>query len=306
MFEIHSIADYIDVLLRFRHEGITHNPKDCVYYYRGEPEDYKETSGTPSIKRFGLEKETSLFRECERRLPEEFARCKSTFEKLALMQHYMIPTRLLDITPDSLQALFFALYHDPAFEGPNPNDNKDAVILVYEVLKNEIKDYHSDAVSVVANIALYPSSKGSLDISHFHCSYHDRADFNKSEHWEIHHLLHEIKAEKPHFVDWINKDDMESVFCVHPLLDNPRIRSQQGLFLLFGIDGNRNKLATIESSKSTHIKMQKIVIPAKAKPQIREELMVLGKSIDTVYPDWNGVRDYLKRFWEKEPREYYK
>lgn len=310
MFEIHSISDYIKLLLSFRNEGFDgHKLENCVYYYRGEPEDYdaifgQGSAGTPGIARNKrLEKETLIFRECERRLPQEFARCKSTFEKLALMQHYMIPTRLLDITPDSLQALFFALYHDSS-EGPKPQDDCDSVVLVYEIPKDEIKDYHSDAVSVVANIALYPSSKGKLDISHLHCSKNDRRDFNAN--WEIQQLHHEIQAEKSYFKEWINKDDMESVFCVHPLLDNPRIRSQQGLFLLFGIDGNREKLASIETSKNTHIKRKTIRIPAKAKTKLREELLVLGKSVDTVYPDWNGVKDYFQRFWDKEPKDYYK
>jgi hypothetical protein len=99
---------------------------------------------------------------------------------------------------------------------------------------------------------------------------------------------------------------MESVFCVHPLLDNPRIRAQQGAFLLFGINGNRNKLASLESSKNSHIKMKKIIVAESAKPEIREELAALGKTIDTVYPDWDGVSDYFARFWNKEPRDYSK
>lgn len=36
----------------------------------------------------GINKESDLIRECERRLPMEFAACKSTFEKLVKMQHY--------------------------------------------------------------------------------------------------------------------------------------------------------------------------------------------------------------------------
>jgi hypothetical protein len=297
-----SVAEFLEILKTFYRngfEGCCECEKKYDYYYRGEPLDFGKTAGIPNIARNNrLEKETEIFRECERRLPAEFSRCKSTFEKLVLMQHYRIPTRLLDISVDPLQALFFAVFHD--VRSANESDDKDAVVLVYEVQKNEIKDYHSDAVSVVSNIALYPLDKGILDISHLN----DKDNFNNN--WEIKYLHHEIQAEKPYFEECINKDDMESVFCVHPLLDNPRIKSQQGAFLLFGINGNRTQLATIETSKKTHIKMEKIIIPSQAKNDIREELFVLGRGIDTVYPDWDGVSDYFARFWNKQPREYFK
>ena len=157
---------------------------------------------------------------------------------------------------------------------------------------------------MVSNITLYSSKKGSLDISRFPDDENDRKELN--EYWEIRHLRHEIQAEKSYFEDCIVKKDMESVFCVHPLLDNPRIRAQQGAFLLFGINGNRNKLATLESSKNTHIEMKKITVAESAKPKMREELAALGKTIDTVYPDWDGVSDYFARFWNKEPRNYFR
>ena len=135
MLVIHSVAEYIEILKDFRRDGFGgRDAKDCAYYFRGEPADYGESSGTPNIGRNGrLEKETEIFRECERRLPSDFAQCHSTFEKLVLMQHYRVPTRLLDISLDPLQALFFALFHD--VRSCNERDDCDAVVLAYEVPK---------------------------------------------------------------------------------------------------------------------------------------------------------------------------
>ena len=133
---------------------------------------------------------------------------------------------------------------------------------------------------------------------------YSRKVFNQDE--GIKQLLHEIKAEKPHFEDWIKKETLESIYCVHPLLDNPRIRAQQGAFLLFGMDCDKHHLATLESNKGPEIRLAKIRIPQCAKTQIREELNLLGKTIDTVYPDWTGVSDYFSRFYGKTPEEYYK
>ena len=33
---------------------------------------------------------------------------------------------------------------------------------------------------------------------------------------------------------------------------------------------------------------------------MREELGILGTTVDTVYPDWDGVADYFNRFYGKK------
>ena len=302
--DIYSVADYLEVLKNFLHYGIEGYHEDVQLYFRGEPQDYGDSAGTPSIARGGwLEgnRESTLFRECERRLSHEFANCSTTFEKLVLMQHYGIRTRLLDVSQDSLQALFFALYNDPKYP---MDDNCDSIVLVYEIPNDSVRNWHSDVVSVISNIAVY--NYNNLDIRHLSNSTEEsaRTAFNEDE--SIKHLLHEIRAEKPYFGPWIKKDNMESIYCVHPLLDNPRIKSQHGAFLLFGIDGDKNHLATLESNKGSEIRLTKIRIPYSAKARIREELNLLGKTVDSVYPDWDGVSDYFNRFYEKTPEEYYK
>ncbi len=304
-YEIRSTAEYIECLKDLSKNGIDgYRSEKTNLYYRGEPEDYGETAGQPGIARgkwLEENNESELFRECERRLSHEFANCKTTFEKLVLMRHYGLPTRILDVSLDSLQSLFFALYLDPKSKS---DDNKDAVVLVYEVPIKSVRNWHSDTVSVISNIAVCDNND--LDIRYLPDSVDEepRKEFNKDS--GIGQLLHEIKAEKPYFDEWIRKDSMESIYCVHPLLDNPRIRSQQGAFLLFGIDGDKHHLATLESNKGPEIRMTKIRIPQHAKTRIREELNLLGKTIDTVYPDWTGVSDYFARFYNKSPEEYYR
>ena len=304
---VHSIAEYLECLKDLSVNGINGFPmEESCLYFRGESKDYGEAAGQPRISRGNwLEgnNESDLFRECERRLSHEFAGCKTTFEKLVLMQHYGIPTRLLDISLDPLQALFFALYVDPKSK---QSDDCDAVVLIYEVSKSSIRSYHSDVVSVISNIAVYHYDDDSLCIKDLPYSDDklDREKFNGND--CITHLIHEIRAEKPYFKEWIKKDNMESIYCVHPLIDNPRIRSQQGAFLLFGIDGDKHHLATLESNKGPEIRMIKIRIPQNAKLQLREELNLLGKTVDTVYPDWGGVSDFFERFYGKNPEEYYR
>lgn len=288
---IKTIADLLGNLKRIELNGLDGHREGVRYYYRGEPEDYGVTGATPSIGRKGrLKKETQIFREAERRLPDEFANCKSTFEKLVLMQHYQIPTRIMDITTSALQAVFFACYNDPDYGmSEKKQGRKDGVIYVYEVPDSKIKNYHSDVVSILANIAICDS--GNLDIRGIPADEeHNREIFNSN--WKIKHLLHEIKAEKPYFTGWINKNDMESIFCVHPLLNNSRIRAQQGAFLIYGIDGDKLHLAKWDEKRNGMIR-RKMIIPADAKKNLLKELQMLGLTIDFVYPDWKGSRQFL-------------
>lgn len=301
---IHSVAEYIECLKKLSKDGINGYRENTQLYFRGEPGDYGDTAGMPGIGRnkwLEDNNESTLFRECERRLSSEFASCKSTFEKLVLMQHYGIPTRVLDISVDSLQALFFALYIDPKSK---KDDNRDCVVLVYEIPKQSIRNWHSDSVSVISNIAVLDNDD--LDIRNLPNPVDEisRIEFNRDA--GVIQLVHQIKAEKPYFENEVKKDTFQSIYCVHPLLDNSRIRAQQGAFLLFGVDGNKHHLATLESNKGPEIRLAKIRIPQCAKAQIREELNLLGKTIDTVYPDWTGVSDYFSRFYNKSVEDYYK
>ena len=164
MEEVRSVAEYIECLKGYQRSGLCGYRPEVRYYYRGESRDYGRTSGQAMIGRGNwLEghNEAKLFRECERRLTDEFLDCKSTFEKLVMMQHYGIPTRILDISLDPLVALFFALYLDPR---GRKDDSGDGIVLVYEVPENSIKNYREKT--------LYPvnlSFPGSFSLIHpFH------------------------------------------------------------------------------------------------------------------------------------------
>ncbi len=241
------------------------------YYYRGHSD--KEYSLIPSIyrKKELITNENRIFKDIIAQNPSDFKGCASTFEKLVKMQHYSVPTRLLDITTNPLVALYFACL----------DDEKDGKLFRFEIKTSEIKYYDSDAVSVVSNIAKRPVDFSIEDIRDEDCD-----TFNDSA--EIAYLLHEIKAEKPHFQNGIDSKDIERVFCVKPLMDNPRIIRQSGAFFLFGIDGEKEQPAALKYSYKTYL------IRKDNKKKIRKQLEALGIDEGTLFPEIEHVAEQVK------------
>jgi len=259
-------------------------------YFRGHKKHYD--SVTPSIGRDRLlESEDKLFREFILRNPDEFEGQRSTFQILAKMQHYGLPTRLLDISSNPLISLFFAIEEDKL------TDDEDGEFIIFSIPQKYIKYYDSDTVSVVSNISKRPYKKLNVSkVSRKSTKEETKQQwlkrFNDIPH--IKYLLHEIKDEKPYFAHVIEKDHLQSIWCVKPLLNNRRIIKQDGAFLLFGINESKEKLANYnpDAFMPKHYKVTN-------KAHLREQLKLLGVSRDKIYPELDTTAQYLKDVYAK-------
>ena len=100
--QVNSVSEFIEKIVQLdKKEG-------TEVFYRGHAN--RDWELLPSIFRTpnGVEKEHLLFRDMVAHEPQSFSECKSTLDYLVHMQHYGLPTRLLDMTTNPLVALYFA------------------------------------------------------------------------------------------------------------------------------------------------------------------------------------------------------
>lgn len=100
--QINSVAEFIENVVK------VNKADGAETFYRGHAD--KDWLLLPSIFRTpnGIANEHLLFRDMVAHTPKSFAECKSALDYLVQMQHYELPTRLLDVTMNPLVALYFA------------------------------------------------------------------------------------------------------------------------------------------------------------------------------------------------------
>lgn len=142
---VKSVADFIDKITKI---GKIHKS----VFFRGHSDESFEL--VPSIYRKNdkdddflfIENEDKIYREIIAKSPAEF-NGKKTIEALALMQHYGVPTRVLDLTTNALIALYFACNEKPGIKG------KNGEVLVFDIPKEYVCFSDSDRVAALSNLA---------------------------------------------------------------------------------------------------------------------------------------------------------
>ncbi len=100
--KVTSVSDFIEKVVMLNKEAGTQ------VFYRGHADENWELKPSIFRKPNGVEIEHQLFRDMVAHTPQSFSGCKSALDYLVQMQHYELPTRLLDVSTNPLVALYFA------------------------------------------------------------------------------------------------------------------------------------------------------------------------------------------------------
>ena len=269
--KVNNVVDYLSQILR-----VSKNSDEEIFY-RG----YSKTSYLlePSIYRSkSIENENKLIKEVIYRSPNSFKDDKTQLEKLVRLQHFGLPTRLLDITENALVALYFAC----------KSNECDGKIEVFKIPKDYIKYYDSDTVSILANLSNMEGNFSIRDI-------YDQTieDFNNTV--IIKNLIHQIKEEKNYFRPIIKAEDLEKVIVVKAKNSNERIIRQSGAFFIFGISRDKTKHAKFNEDWIVKFNNQSyITIPENSKKSLLEELKILGINKSVLFPEIEKLTDYIQ------------
>ena len=283
-----TLTEFIEVFAQYSSGS---NLLNC---YRGQRDaSWKNVAGIfrPDLRDL-LKNEKRAVRDLVSVHPNEFASDETMFDRLVRMQHFGLPTRLLDVSLNALVALYFAT--DPSPEGSPPTDGKVTAFAVHEERE---KYYDSDSVSCLANLANMTADE-KLEIEaarkRLNSVPEDRRIKTFNDEDVVKRLHQFIRSEKPYFLPIVDPVDLYQPYFVHPKMSNRRILAQSGAFIIHGLRPP-TKMYFPRPIEETDF-----IMPAASKRAVRQSLESLGINQSTLFPEIDKAANRIKHRYLKK------
>lgn len=193
---------------------------------------------------------------------------------LALMQHYGVPTRLLDWTGSILVAAFFACQRVARQADDEPNG------VVWAL----------DPVALNEKIPHYTSFARIPVLSTYHRDYTEMASGDRSP-WEPYCTVNNL-VRSAFYPD----ADRDCVVAVAPAEIDPRMTVQQSMFTIHGL---ARSMASLSDMNDTPPLLQRYEVAGDRKADLREALSLLGIRVSTLFPDLEHLAVDVPRMFRK-------
>lgn len=283
---IESLTDYVREIIELRKRLIIDGRSESLFF-RGQSN--VEWDIRPSIFRNSLVSfEDKIIQMAITRAPFEFNNHTNAFEKLTKLQHYGLPTRLLDVTMNPLVALYFACL--PSNDVSKKDEDEESTngendgVVYYSCAYDETVE--SLKVQTASMIALKEIDKDTT----------------------LKKLKEELIGDFPEMESKSFINIIQGDYFVKSNHNNDRLIRQSGAFMLSGaitITEDTDELWHSKVQKSvcsvnSEFSQERFVISGGAKEQILDELDFCNINEATLFPELEHQMSHIKRVTAKK------